>query len=328
MKNQDSFKKSKSALRKAADDLDEWLNDETNNVIFDRRQSEFAEELAMSEPNRLDCVYFIWNFLASRGMQSLLKGSNGWHDVHRAWRGEFFNMRVGMYHFERVRQEEQSKPRPKEPSLWKRLNDVLEGNRPPLPKPALPILDGHTIAVAARMWAYAEVCNQTREADYLMRVVHTFLPRLTPRQLGRRRLDPFLLWIWQKKMVKNGPVELLSDVDYRAYHSIIKAWDDPYLLESSITEACEYHCQRMFDSDDYPEFSHMPYAFVPVEILVIYKIRDELGLETPKVHHPLLATPCSKIQGSPCDVQDELLAKAERKLTLLWTQLRDPIVRW
>jgi hypothetical protein len=93
------------------------------------------------------------------------------------------------------------------------------------------------------------------------------------------------------------------------YMRIIESWGEPELLARAICDAADFHCQRIEDKSNkfFSEFRDAPYDFFPAEILAIYKVREELGLETPAVDHPLLQTPFSTPTGNYNDVNDEML---------------------
>jgi hypothetical protein len=93
------------------------------------------------------------------------------------------------------------------------------------------------------------------------------------------------------------------------YADILSTWDDPIALAGPLAKICDYHCQNMIDKGTDEEFDIAPFDLYPVEILAIYKIRERLGLETPKIEHPLLATPIASL--------------APRQIT----QIDDPILR-
>lgn len=79
----------------------------------------------------------------------------------------------------------------------------------------------------------------------------------------------------------------------------------PYILA-----ACDYHTHRS-QSDNAKEmfeFSIGQWNHFPVEILMLYKLRESIGLTNPMVDHPLMNTPLGKLSPeAPCQ-PDELTA--------------------
>ena len=75
---------------------------------------------------------------------------------------------------------------------------------------------------------------------------------------------------------------------YGVYGTVFAAWDDPAKLTGALDVACDYHMMRT--GDDH-EFSWPPFETLAAEILAILRIRQELGLETPRIDHQLLDAP-------------------------------------
>jgi hypothetical protein len=66
------------------------------------------------------------------------------------------------------------------------------------------------------------------------------------------------------------------------------------------------------------EFSGFPESVFPAEILAVYRVRQDLGLPTPKVRHPLLETPLGRVPSPlprvPDDVLDRVITAVEDEL--------------
>jgi hypothetical protein len=243
------------------------------------------------------------NFLASRGVHAILQGQEQWCDVHQAWLYESLEERIGMYYFEISYQKDPGQP------ADDKAFDVF---------------------TSARIWAYAVCCRRQREASYFGRLTRTFFPNdmfVPKRWRSIRHLEPFFIWLLEKCERPDGRPILPSDFNYGPYGGIVEHWDGPEnSLAAALIEGCEYHCQRMFSTGNSEEFYPMPYTLVPVEILAVRMVRDQLGLITPQVKHPLLDTNCGQIRGSPADVIDPLAAALEAKLQILTHQLSGPII--
>ncbi len=92
--------------------------------------------------------------------------------------------------------------------------------------------------------------------------------------------------------------KLPDDIESRdlgPYADLFRYWDDPTSIAGAIRKMCDYHCQNMIDKGLDEEFDVAPFDLYPVEILAVYKIRERLGLETPIIEHPLLATPMGSL---------------------------------
>lgn len=123
-----------------------------------------------------------------------------------------------------------------------------------------------------------------------------------------RCFEPFALRLYQKIRPIDLPPEV-TDRDLQVYGRILEAWDHPDRLGEAIHAACDYHCERTRDrhAHDVPEFDNPPTTLVPAEIAAIYKVREQLGLETPKVSHPLLETGLFPIPAPTKPVTDEVI---------------------
>lgn len=93
-----------------------------------------------------------------------------------------------------------------------------------------------------------------------------------------------------------------------AYEAILQAWDEGgQQLEAAIVSACDYHQNQTDPNNDFHQFGSAPYVAYAPEILAIYAVRKELGLETPQVDHPLLQSPLAKSPDPFPEYHDELL---------------------
>ncbi len=98
------------------------------------------------------------------------------------------------------------------------------------------------------------------------------------------------------------------------YQGIIDCWDTPAALADALRKACNYHTERSHGEDPGLEFVYSPYTAFPAEILAIYRVRADLGLETPMVEHPFLGTPLVHPPEQMPPYEDELLDRVVRQL--------------
>ena len=99
-----------------------------------------------------------------------------------------------------------------------------------------------------------------------------------------------------------------------AYQKVLDAWEDPRALEGALVEACDYHVNRCRGEALGLEFAYNPYAVFPAEILAIYRVRGDLGLETPALEHPLLESPLARPPETMPEYHDELLERVLKQL--------------
>ncbi|MEZ6139476.1 MAG: hypothetical protein R3B84_02790 [Zavarzinella sp.] len=99
---------------------------------------------------------------------------------------------------------------------------------------------------------------------------------------------PFVLKLFGKWL--GVEIDLRSDIKnpLGGYQVIFDHWDYPELLAEDILSICDLHCKESVERGAYPAFLFAPYTVFPVEIMALYRIRKELGLETPVVDHQLL----------------------------------------
>jgi hypothetical protein len=116
---------------------------------------------------------------------------------------------------------------------------------------------------------------------------------------GKRR-DSFRCYVWQLYSMLTALGE--SDDNSGPYRAIFDAWAQEESLSSAITAACDYHVEQINvkDPDDIGVFENNPHDIFPAEILALYRVREQLGLSTPKVDHPLLDSPF-------CDVPENII---------------------
>ncbi len=125
-----------------------------------------------------------------------------------------------------------------------------------------------------------------------------------------RTFEFFVLRLAEKKKIIDLP-DTVFNRDLGPYGKIFEYWDTPERLGDAVFGLCEYHCANMTDTgqDWSPEFIHFPFDLLPGEILAIYALRRKLGLETPHVEHPLLATPLADFKYDVPFQEDDILLR-------------------
>lgn len=106
----------------------------------------------------------------------------------------------------------------------------------------------------------------------------------------------------------------LSDLELGVYAQIFDVWNEPTKLITALHAAADYHVQNLdlppYSDEDIFEFTGAPYDIFPVEIHAIYRVRQRLGLETPRIDHPLMNTPFGNPPKDIPEVDDPLLNRA------------------
>lgn len=107
------------------------------------------------------------------------------------------------------------------------------------------------------------------------------------------------------------------DTDASAMKALLERWDStPDELAPLVTAACDYHTQRTRHDagKKFYEFNDGQWTHFPVEILMLYRIRESLGLANPEVDHPLMNGPLARLPASVSTTEDALLVSARRRL--------------
>lgn len=107
----------------------------------------------------------------------------------------------------------------------------------------------------------------------------------------------------------------LQSVGLGPYDNILAAWDEPDAMVHPLEQICDYHCQNFeqrSSRDPWPPFSASPFDLVPYEILAIYKLREQQGLATPEIDHPLMKLPtASRAPRRVHAIDDPIFAELE-----------------
>jgi hypothetical protein len=97
--------------------------------------------------------------------------------------------------------------------------------------------------------------------------------------------------------------------------SLLENWrtEDLNILSSLVVAACDFHTHRCKSrTEDWNEFgSGVGSAFtrMPIEILMVYRLREREGLENPNADHPLMSSPVGKLYEPMTCEPDTLLSQ-------------------
>jgi hypothetical protein len=113
--------------------------------------------------------------------------------------------------------------------------------------------------------------------------------------------------------------DLLPPSDQHAsLNSLLERWRDPYpdhlsLYISAVADLHTHRCSRRAPKD-WLEFDDGAFTHMPIEILMLYRIREHENLENPVIEHPLMATVLGKLphvmRCSPDDLLEKVLMRA------------------
>ena len=105
------------------------------------------------------------------------------------------------------------------------------------------------------------------------------------------------------------------------YEFLIETWrnPDPDSIREAINSACDRHVLQSYGDTNktYYDFSAIPRT--PVEILMLFRLRQISGLENPHIIHELLDPPFDRLPGAVCRYEpDELMQCTLARLREDW----------
>ncbi len=104
-----------------------------------------------------------------------------------------------------------------------------------------------------------------------------------------------------------------------AYREIVNHWhESDDALKKAILRICELHEACLFDGDRFhilnSVLGELPISIFPYDILMIYEVRNRLGLTTPDVEHPILGFSPAEHKPRFYDATDEWVPQLEAAL--------------
>jgi len=88
-------------------------------------------------------------------------------------------------------------------------------------------------------------------------------------------------------------------------------------IEGCLMELCDrhtYHTSASGVGGKYPDFDNLAYMHFPIEVLMILRLREWMGLPNPKLDHPLMAAPFDTLPEVNDDFNDALLNSINEKI--------------
>jgi predicted DNA-binding WGR domain protein len=305
--------------RRTVKDRKEWLADRENRKILevsrqevmdilerrkdsplwkrhwtaDRRFPQQREEFLASfgSPRRLEYITASLDTLAlhnrMRGAVRVLEGDEGgWSLLRAGALYDYHHTRISLRHFGRI-DDGQMTGGGMEGLDWALLLSQALGL-------------GET---AVAEWCGRAALRHPRAFD----IGHPLLP-----------LQPFLIRLYALWKQARLDDERFPQAKLGVYREVLDAWHDEGRLAAALVRACDYHARQARRDEVLSEFTHFPADLFPAEILAVYRVRRDLGLPTPEVQHPILATPLGRpptsIPATPDDVLDRVMTAVEEEL--------------
>jgi len=118
-----------------------------------------------------------------------------------------------------------------------------------------------------------------------------------------RKAQAFMLRLfadWHGGIAHSWPANVL---DEPCYEGILAHWRDldPDILARHLHDACERHArQAKWDtSTKFYDFGDETSMRTPLEILLVFRLRELIGLDSPAVEHELMAPPFDRLPATP-----------------------------
>jgi hypothetical protein len=90
---------------------------------------------------------------------------------------------------------------------------------------------------------------------------------------------------------------------------LLKCWrdPDPEKIKAACLAICDYHTYG-------ESFNPDTYIYFPIEILLLFKLRQQLGLENPQLDHPIMNTPLGKLPQETSLQFDDLFSRVRSRM--------------
>ncbi|TQV69922.1 hypothetical protein FKG94_22480 [Exilibacterium tricleocarpae] len=232
---------------------------------LDYIEADLAQGLVSTLGNVSDSLGLIATIKAVAGIGTLLRGDkSGWADIGSSMSYRLWNIKL-------ARQA---------------LKNAIAFN----PNRNLPELRVE-FSPAAGLLLHAVSQGEDAAAGEMVKVLEDIF--FDPAYLNRETVDNsiyerFALNVYY--FLKGGDTrKTLAFNTGNVYKNLLDSLLAPDFDSQLVVDLCDYHCDNIEDRGDRrPEFCSRPFDLLPVEVLAIYRIRRNAGLETPAVDHPLL----------------------------------------
>lgn len=107
---------------------------------------------------------------------------------------------------------------------------------------------------------------------------------------------------------------------YPTYIQLMDTWrvPDPQALAPLCLAACDLHTHHAYKQPDGEpgEFDNMEWIYTPIEILLLFKLRQLIGLENPVLDHPLMNTALGVLPEETAFEPDELVKAVRARMVV------------
>lgn len=114
----------------------------------------------------------------------------------------------------------------------------------------------------------------------------------------------------------NEPPHLLvgKALDEPIFVALLKLWrdPDPEALVPACLAACDFHTHRCWD--EFQEFAMDHWVYIPIEILLLFKLRQLLGLQNPTLDHPIMNSPLGVLPEEVRCEPDDLIRRVRERM--------------
>lgn len=129
---------------------------------------------------------------------------------------------------------------------------------------------------------------------------------------NKKGLQHFILRLWCAAHAQE-----YSDTGFPRYEvaeGVLQMWNTPDVesLGEWLVQLCNQHT-RLTTMRDFMDFSG-DFSHFPVEVLMLFRLREQIGLVNPAVDHPLMKFPWSRLWPAQPARPDELLSGVYRRL--------------
>jgi hypothetical protein len=175
--------------------------------------------------------------------------------------------------------------------------------------------------------AMAFVLGWTSQATHQGYLTHAAIHRTYQLQLSyeqmHRRGHAFMLRLfaaWQGIEGHNWPAYAY---DEPIYEGILERWNvpDPAVLEPWLIAACDRHTHEARPDTEKVFYDFSDALREPLEILLLFRLRELIGLTNPVLNHPLMEEPFDRLPSvQPSYVPDELVQGTLRRVREDWPE--------
>ena len=116
------------------------------------------------------------------------------------------------------------------------------------------------------------------------------------------------------------------------FDELLQRWREPdknQLIELLLA-ICDQHTHECFERSNsitkHKDFSLDPFFGWPIEIHMLFRLREDIGLENPELDHPLMQTGLAPYLPKVPVVTDDLLDRVTEKVCREYPELRHKIV--